>query len=467
MRGLKWLSSSAAGLAVLWSAMPGAADLQDRPAFVAGHSVPAVQGVWRSRGYGYLLQIDEDRPKLFHVAGDFCYADPRPEPDPDDLFVFYRPLDPDTIAFSEVPGQTRYVFDRLQDLPEQCAEEAAWSRPRIAALVAATFADLYPSFARRGIDWQSRTAALATRFNEIADDAGLFKALEALLSGIEDPHVELRAEIDGERRELSPGQAETLRRIRATPGLGKDPRARERRWFRAYRRGIRQAVLERKAHKGVEGRVIWGRAGDIGYLNVLDLEAPEEDSAFDDALDRAIASFQSARAVIVDISRNLGGEDRIGQRIAGRFAAVPRFAYTKVAFGARGVEPQAFFVEPSEGPRYLGPVYLLTSDVTLSAGEILALFMRSLPNVVHVGESTRGAFSDEIEKPLPNGWTLELSGEVYRDPDGQDYETKGLPPQVRRDVFPADDPLQGHARCVLSLMDAIRRDDPDIWPNRR
>ena len=97
--------------------------------------------------------------------------------------------------------------------------------------------------------------------------------------------------------------------------------------------------------------------------------------------------------------------------------------------------------------------------MTVSAGEAFALYMRALPNVVHVGGTTRGAFSDMIEKPLPNGWTLTLSAEVYRDPQGRSYEVRGLPPQVKREVFPPSDLTGGHARAVLALMDEIRRDD--------
>ena len=124
-----------------------------------------------------------------------------------------------------------------------------------------------------------------------------------------------------------------------------------------------------------------------------------------------------------------------------------RLAYTKVALGAQDVEPQPFHVEPSKRVSYLGPVYLLTSDVTVSAGETFTLYMRALPNVVHVGGTTRGAFSDMIEKPLPNGWSLALSAEIYRDPDGRSYEVRGLPPQVKREVFPEDDLTGGHARA--------------------
>ena len=90
---------------------------QDRPALVEGRPVAAVQGVWRSRGYGYVVVMGQDGPSLFHVAGDFCYADPRQERDPDELFAYYRPLGRDTVAFSGELGQTRIVFDRLRSLP--------------------------------------------------------------------------------------------------------------------------------------------------------------------------------------------------------------------------------------------------------------------------------------------------------------------------------------------------------------
>jgi carboxyl-terminal processing protease len=92
------------------------------------------------------------------------------------------------------------------------------------------------------------------------------------------------------------------------------------------------------------------------------------------------------------------------------------------------------------------------SDVTVSAGEIFALSMRTLPNVVLVGAATRGAFSDAIDKPLPNGWKLNLSAEIYRDPEGRWHETKGVPPQLKREVFPPDDLAGGHARLVQNLM---------------
>ena len=157
------LAISISSIALLWAAMAVAQDqpAQDHPAIADGRPVPAVHGVWRSRGYGYVVRIGEDGHKLYHAAGGFCYADPRPERDPDNLFLFYRSLGRDTVAFSGEVGQTRYVFDRLPDLPQACATQPAWSAPHIVALFAATFAELYPSFAERGIDWSARTARRA------------------------------------------------------------------------------------------------------------------------------------------------------------------------------------------------------------------------------------------------------------------------------------------------------------------
>jgi carboxyl-terminal processing protease len=442
---------------------------------------PTLHGIWRSRGYGYVLSIDAAGLKLFHLAGPFCYADPRRKQDPDGLFAFHHRSDDGTVAFSALPGQTRYVFDRLPELPAACGDRTPWTPPRIAALVAATFADLYPTFAERGIDWRARTE-LASRLLDasacpgkvdagfptrtcanatIPSDAALFEALRMMLAGVEDAHVELRAEVAGSKRALTPGQARTLVRADAAPG-----NAHEDAWDEAYRRGVLDLVLRGRGHVAANDGVIWGRVGDIGYLNILTMErfawdkrhAPDDTIVLDAALDAAMAAFTGARAVIVDISANDGGFDWLAQRIAGRFADRPRLAYTKAAIGAHEVAPQPFEVAPSERARYLGPVYLLTSDVTLSAAEVFALYMRALPNVIHVGDTTRGAFSDTVNKPLPNGWMLVLPTEIYRDPAGETYEARGLPPQRPFEVFPPDDPFHGHARRVQVLMDEIRRE---------
>ena len=370
----------------------------------------------------------------------------------------YRRLGDGAVAFSAEPGQTLYVFDRMADLPQACAERAPWPAPRIAGVVAATLAELYPSFEQRGIDWPARTAAAIGSLDETSDDDALFKTLQTMLSGIEDPHLELQAEVAGEKREFMPGEGATLGRLRVALG---DKVMSKHEWLQDYRRGVLEAILQGKGHRRGNDRLLFGRLGDIGYLNVLSMEglsawALRDDIAVvDRALDEAIAAFAGARAVVIDVSYNLGGYDAVSQRIAGRFADQRSFAYSKVAFGARDVAPQAFHVEPSTRARYLGPVYLLTSDVTVSAGEIFTLFMRALPNVVHVGGATRGALSDMIEKPLPNGWSLALPAEIYRDPTDKATRCE----EYRREVAARGVPARrSHRRTPASRAGPDRRD---------
>src|SRR5258708_34167993 len=128
-----------------------------------------------------------------------------------------------------------------------------------------------------------------------------------MLAGVEDPHVELQATVRGKDREFNPGQARTL--VLAGAGNSAGSSARDEPWQKAYRRGVLDGVLKGGGHETANHRLIWGRAGDIGYLNLLTMERFTADSgrpaddptALDAALDDAMAAFEGARAVIVAI----------------------------------------------------------------------------------------------------------------------------------------------------------------------
>lgn len=202
-------------------------------------------------------------------------------------------------------------------------------------------------------------------------------------------------------------------------------------------------MLEAGGHQVANRHILWGRIGRVGYLNVVamgafDKDAPTDDlMALDAALDDALAAFRELPGVIVDVTNNRGGYDAISLHIAGRFADRRRLAFSKRAIGAQG-NFQHFYVVPSDRIRYLGKVALLTSDVTVSAGETFTLAMRALPNVTQTGGRTRGALSDQLTKPLPNGWTLTLPAETYRDPKGRSQEGIGVDPNVAMPPFDPD-----------------------------
>lgn len=452
---MKRLSLLAAAAAVLL-ASPALAESPFWPVQPKNAPVAAeLRGAWKSRGYGWIVLFGPDGAQLFHTAGGACYPDPRREPDPDGVLSLWRAEGPGVISLTGDPSGTRYQFDRLPNLPTDCISAAGWTPDRIVAFAADTFAEVYPRSAERQLDWGARKAKALARVGPSATDDQLWLALTDLLSGLDDPHVELQGTVQGARRDLEPGEAPTLLRVRAA-----DPAGEEKAWLQAYREGILTGVLKGQGRQAANNRVFWGRVDDVGYLNIVTMgafarnAAPDDPRPLDAVLDEALAAFVGAKAVVVDVSNNRGGYDTISRRIAARFTDQPRIAYAKVPVGGKG-SPQVIRVEPSGAVAFTGPVYVVTSDITVSAGETFTLMMKALPNVTQVGGTTRGAFSDQLPKPLPNGWTLALPAELYRSANGEELEGRGLTPKVQLTVFPEMDLSAGHAKAIADLIARI------------
>ena len=424
-RGTIRLVASAALIAV--GASPASADDWRATASVG----KAADGIWRSRGYGHILIVRDGRRALYHVAGTFCYRDTSDGDVDDDSYRLVNIGGSNRIAFAASPDQTHYAFDRIGALPHRCTARRRWTAGEIGKLIAATFADLYPGFGQRGRERHKLSTALALP-NAPRADLASFRRITKALATLDDAHVGLQATIDGVDHVFEGGEARTIRAAKADPALGDDPAARERAWSKTYREGI-AGLLDGGGHQVANRRILWGRIGRIGYLNIVamgafDKDAPTDDvTALDAALDDAVTAFQGLPGVIVDVTNNRGGYDAVSLHIAGRFADRRRLAFTKRAVGAQQ-QDQRFYVVPSERIRYVGKVALVTSDVTVSAGETFTLAMRALPNVEQIGGRTRGALSDQLAKPLPNGWTLTLPAERYRAPDGRSPEGIGIDP---------------------------------------
>ncbi|WP_354068488.1 S41 family peptidase [Caulobacter sp. 1776] len=444
--------------AVLAFSTPALAESPFWPVQAKGGAVATeLRGAWKSRGYGWIVQFGSDGAQLFQTAGEACYPDPRRQSDPDGVMTVWRLEGQGVVTLAGDADGARYLFDRLPNLPNACISAAGWTPDRVVAFAADTFAELYPRSAERKLDWKARKAAALAQVSPTATDFQLWTALSGLIAGLDDPHVELHGMVDGAQRDLEPGVSPTLARVAAA-----DPVGGEKAWLQAYREGILTQILAGRGRQAANNRIFWGRADDIGYLNLVTMgafarnAAPDDPRPLDAVLDEAMAAFAGAKAVIVDVSNNRGGYDTISQRIAARFADQSVLAYSKVGVGAKA-SPQPVRVEPASGARFTGPVYLVTSDVTVSAGETFTLMMKALPNVKQVGGTTRGAFSDQLPKPLPNGWAMALPAELYKGPKGEDLEGRGLAPDIPMTIFPDGDLAGGHAKAIQALIEKIRQ----------
>ena len=421
----------------------------------------SLDGVWHSRGYGWVWQIADGDIRAFDESGPYCIARPdirRRAAGLDKGFELSE--DGRRLRLSLADPTYRFTFDRIDALPEACVRPADASPGGVLDALSDIFKAHYAFFKERGVDWPAVVADARAKLSPDTSEEELLSVLGTLLSHIDDDHVTLQAEIDGARFECDPGEAKLLRPGSAAAcGRSEEAEARVAQLQESvWARQDADELLGDTARIAGNGNIKYGLiGGDVGYLGLLSMEdfdkGDDDKAALEDALDDAMELFQGARAVIVDVSLNDGGEDRLARAIAARFAAKPTLAYSKFAGDAAGARPQQVFVRPATGPRYTGPVYLLTSNVTVSAAEIFAMAMRALPNVTHVGETTRGSLSDVLSMRLPNGWGVTLSNEVYLDRDGKLWEGKGIAPQQPLPVLgPDPNPAAAHARALRALV---------------
>ena len=231
---------------------------------------------------------------------------------------------------------------------------------------------------------------------------------------------------------------------------------------------MNKQLLGGKGKSALNDTAMWGVSvapeGSVGYLSLTSLknltrkEKIDDDiAAMDDLLDTLIAACTGCNAMILDLSQNRGGDDRVALAVAARFADAPQVAYTKQATSKTSSgDVQTIQLTPSAKPRWLGNVILVTDSVTVSAGEVLTLAMRTLPNVKHVGQTTRGALSDALEKSLPNGWRFTLSNEIYKSANGDVFEARGITPTEAIPVFDSDDFFSGQAKFLSSVVAKVR-----------
>jgi hypothetical protein len=437
-------------------------------------SLSQIAGIWRSRGYGWVFDIRADGFVRWDVTERTgIEADRGPASDFLSGFDRIDRASADELSLFVADEITRYHFSRLRDLPAVCHDggtprsrdprrnfEAFWQQ----------FRDHYAFFPLKGVDWDDSLAAHRGRVGPGTSDDELLDIFAEMTAPLQDAHVAI----------VGGGRVVKTSRIQAQRALLERELGIGPYWEHRHESNSRIcALLDREFLRGTGKRacndlLLWGEvAPGIGYLAVLGMFGFTDDdsarrrnqlprrrregaaflrselAALESAIDPAIADLAHCRAIVVDVRINSGGFDIAALEIAGRFADRQRLAFTKEAWNGHGFEPpQSIHVAPAGPRQFTGPVLLLTSPLTPSAGEIFVLGMMALPHVARIGETTLGILSDNLYKDLPNGWELSISNELYRAADGHLYEDRGIPPEVEVPVFDEDDVAGGLRRAV-------------------
>jgi hypothetical protein len=397
------------------------------PAFSGEDSLSSLpHGVWLSDGYGYVVNVTANNIQTFDISSAGCVRGDDYLVDP--FHAFYgRP---------ELEGQGQFVLNRyptrdrlrqLDALPDACLRPVAGpDREQNLAVFASTFAELYPFFDARGVDWDRQV--LNAR-SDSRDD--LFQLLTDMVAPLGDGHVSIEAE----DQTLSSDAV-------VAPGLAPDGQAWSWRSIRASMREYLQSddgPMDAPVSVTANRRVLYGRLPDgIGYIAPLamgawaenqteETTAAEQVVAVAQVLDAILEELGPLRGMIIDLRANSGGLDAVSMEIVSRFAHARTLAFRKSA--ARG-DLYDVYVAPSASIRFEQPIAVLVGPNTVSAGETAALAFAALPQGRLFGQATRGILSDAIPKTLPNGWRFTLSVETHVAPDGTPVEVQGVQPDL-------------------------------------
>ena len=168
---------------------------------------------------------------------------------------------------------------------------------------------------------------------------------------------------------------------------------------------------------------------NIGYIFIGSFGGNKSDYSF---IDDCILKLKDTKGIIIDIRQNSGGNEGYARIIASRFTNLPvTYRYRRNRNGSKYSDFSDYIpmvLDPDGKIKYNKNIVLLTSRRTFSSAEDFTLMLRSIPNVLHIGETTFGGVGTNPQyKNLPNGWKYRISMDM-------DYDNNKIP--IKNGIVP-------------------------------
>lgn len=275
------------------------------------------------------------------------------------------------------------------------------------------FDQFYSQFEVKKINWDSLGHVYRSQITNSTTNDQLYQIMTQLLSHLNDSHVIL----------ANPHNPEKLFYSGILNGRQRDD---------FYLKTVKGHYLE--SVKNI-GSITYGKiAGEnIGYIHFANFD--DSQKFFADAMLDILEYLDGVEAMIIDVRDNTGGNDATAQLIANRFAEEKKlYMTTRRKSGPHHSDfgpAIEWHTEPKGGRRFAGSTALLTNRWSISSAETFALAMKANSHVVHIGDTTTGAFSDTRDYVLPNGFYTRIPQSDVRDRYGRSYEGIGLAPDIR------------------------------------
>jgi carboxyl-terminal processing protease len=437
-----------------------------------------IRGTWRSVGDGFLINAGEKNIILYSFTSKHCYTEENDYVS--DLlnnnahFSVSRSKDTLSIYLQDFGGKTTQLqpakqFYRLEKLPGHCnplSEQQRKDPEFLFDLFWVTLKENYAFAKERHLKWDTIYSVYKPKITSLTTQEELFRLMGEVVTLTKDQHTKIISS-DGKTLQYSGlPTAIKLREIFDQQDSVKNFNDYITAFFKTNYNNISNDLLKRKGTKVANGKIEWGDITPaIGYIHIHSLTGfasnklsrKQHLDTLNFYMTQIMRSFEHKKAVIVDVSFNFGGYDAAGLTISSYFTSRPVMAYTKYSF-----ERDSFYngsnlmIYPSANFQFTKPVFVVATDISRSAAETFVMQMKTLPNVKVVGTNTLGILSDMLGKSIGD-YYLTLSNEKYVSSKGNMYETIGVAPDIKLDVFPKESMFNGHRDAILKIVSLIEQ----------
>ncbi|CAH9064455.1 D-aminopeptidase [Pseudoalteromonas holothuriae] len=421
-------------------------------------NVYKAQGIWHKQAYGEILSISSGQVKSYEFNSQACTLtnDNSYQKMMQEHIDTLNVIGTDFLRIQEKGSPTSYTLKHIEQLPASCqtpiTKNQATSPSQVFQYFWHTFNDYYAFFDLRDVDWQAQYDSYAPLINDNMNDDALFKILSEMVAPLQDAHVSIESDTQSfNSMKPAPVLRSALGKARSYLRFGLDVDISDvitdtlddyQHTTASY---ITTDSLKSFPHDDDSKTLLWGvTPNNVGILVINNMAQyhqnpnateKQQQQAAKQLIDKVLKEFENTDGLILDIRNNLGGDDAIALTLATHFASENKLAFKKQAVNKSGLGHTTVTMIKKPTYSYTKPVYMLTSQITVSAGEVFAMAMKQFPHVTQVGEETSGAFSDILNFTLPNGWEIGLSNEVYHNAQGENFEKRGLQPDVNISAF--------------------------------
>lgn len=445
----------------------------------------SIEGIWKSIGYGKILKIGANTYEYFDITDISCL--PVKKGDFSEVKSSMQ-ISNDTLTVKR--GFSEYHYVRVNKFPDLC-QQSSKDKNDISynfEVFANTYKNHYAYFDLNNVDWDNLYINSKNKINSKSTELDLYLVIEDMLEKLKDNHGsieptdeiyelaenQIQSELEEETEELREYGDFEIAGIVADYYLKED--FTKDTWLMKWGKMennvgyIQIKAMFLYADLNLNDSLVKENGFVSTYMDAFDnldyeKQIAEEVAGISKLMDTIMQDLKETSHIIIDVRFNGGGQDVVALEILRRFNSDRKQIAIKKARHNNGYTIKTpIYLEPAKQP-YTKPVYLLTSQQSASATDMMALSSMKLNNLKRIGSHTNGAISDALQKTLPNGWYFSVSNEIYTDNNDKFYENIGVPvhyelnyPNDRQTFFRsvADD-LEKDKKNILKAINELHR----------